>query len=89
MRGEIYWTEESEDHIWRRHAVRPHEVEEVVTCQPHYVKQEGQLEKVYGQTFAGRYLVVLISEAQNGLDYVVSARDMEDDERKIYTERAR
>jgi uncharacterized protein len=90
VRREIMWTDESEDHIWKQHGVRPAEVEDVVYCRPRYVTPgRGGIEEVYGQTSAGRYLLVILSEALDGRDYVVTARDMEPEERRLYQRKAR
>jgi len=84
------WTEESEEHIWKEHEVRPAEVEDVVNCRPRYVTRgRGATEEVYGQSSVGRYLLVILSEALDGRDYVVTARDMEPDERRLYLRKAR
>ena len=84
------WTEESEEHIWTSHKVRPAEVEEVVNTRPRYTKVGREdTEELYGRTDAGRYLFVVLSEALDGRDYVVTARDMESNERQTYSRRAR
>lgn len=84
------WTEESEDHIWTGHRVRPGEVEEVVNTRPRYARRgRDDTEVLYGRTGAGRYLVIVLSEALDGRHYVVTARDMEQNERQTYSRRAR
>jgi hypothetical protein len=90
VRREIMWTEESEAHIWDNHKVRPGEVEDVVYCRPRYVTpgREGT-EEVYGTTSAGRYLIVVLTEALDSRDYCVTARDMTDTERRLYHRKAR
>jgi hypothetical protein len=69
---EIRWTEESEDHI-ARHEVTPGEVEQVVNTRPRLVVAgtEG-VEYVFGTTDAGRYLLVVLVEAADGRDFVVT-----------------
>ena len=84
---EIRWTEDSEAHI-ARHDVTPAEVEEVVNTRPRVISpgREG-VEEIYGQTDTGRYLVVIISEAEDGRDFVITARDMSPSERRSFQRR--
>lgn len=85
---ELHWTDESEEHIWG-HQVTPDEVEEVVNTRPRYTRAgRDDVEEVYGQTAAGRYLFVVLSEALDGRYYVVTARTMEQNERQRYQRRA-
>ncbi|TDN65406.1 hypothetical protein C8E95_6893 [Pseudonocardia autotrophica] len=84
---EIRWTEDSETHI-ARHDVTPDEVEQVVNTRPRLVEPgPGDIEEVYGRTDAGRYLVVILSEAEDGRDFVVTARDLTDSERRSFLRR--
>ena len=84
------WTEESERHIWTRHEVTPAEVEEIVNTQPRLVEPgRDDTELVFGTTNAGRHLVVVLSEALDGRDHVVTARGMTDTERRKFRRRAR
>lgn len=87
MFGEVRWTEESEAHI-ARHDVTPGEVEEAIYLRPTY-EAPGREETtiVFGQTAAGRYLLVVVSEAIDGRDFIVTARDMTNDERDLFRER--
>ena len=84
------WTEESEHHIWSGHEVTPAEVEEAVNTRPRLVEPgQDDTELVFGTTDAGRYLVVVLAEALDGRDYVVTARRMTDAERRMFRRRAR
>lgn len=81
---EIRWTDESEGHI-ARHGVTPTEVEEAVNSRPRFdVAGRDDAALVYGATDAGRYLLVVLVEALDGRDYVVTARDMTDAERRTF-----
>jgi hypothetical protein len=83
------WTEESEHHIWTRHEVTPAEVEEVVNTRPRLVEPgRDDTEQVFGTTAAGRYLLVVLAEALDGRDYVVTARPMNNSERRTFRRRA-
>jgi hypothetical protein len=86
---EIRWTEESEVHI-ARHKVTPDEVEQVVNTHPRLTKTgRGGTELIYGTTDAGRYLLIVVSEALDGLDFIVTARDMDLDEQQEFRRQAR
>jgi hypothetical protein len=86
---EIRWTEESEEHI-ARHEVTPDEVEQVVNTHPRLAKTgRGGTELIYGTTDAGRYLLIVVSEALDGLDFIVTARDMDLDEQQEFRRQAR
>lgn len=86
---EIWWTEESEEHIWR-HEVIPDEVEQVVYARPRVTsKGRDGTTHVFGQTDAGRHLLVVLSEAQAGGHFVVTAREMTDRERRFFRQKAR
>lgn len=86
---EIRWTEDSEDHI-ARHDVRPAEVEDVLYSRPRLVAggREG-VTLVFGTTNAGRHLVVVLAEAEDGRLFVVTARAMTDSERRAFARRGR
>lgn len=86
---EIQWTEKAEDHI-ATHAVTPDEVEQVVNTRPRLLLmgREGT-QYLFGTTDAGRYLLVVLAEAMDGRDYVVTAREMTDAERQAFRRKGR
>lgn len=76
MWRELAWSEESEAHI-AKHNVAPFEVEEVVNTWPqweHPGAEDATL--VYGQTAAGRYLLVVLAESADERWYIATARDL-------------
>jgi hypothetical protein len=86
---EIRWTPESEEHIWG-HRVTPDQVEQVVYTRPRLaLKGRDGTTCMFGQTDAGRYLMVVLSESQAGGFYVVTARDMTEGERRTFRSKAR
>lgn len=89
MFGEILWTEDSEAHI-ARHAVTPLEVEQALYSRPHLVApgREGTRE-ILGTTDSNRYLFILVTEAADGRDFVITARDMTDNEKRLFGEKGR
>lgn len=80
----ITWTDDSEEHI-AGHNVRPEEVEDVLFSRPRY-RSTGRDDTVifFGQSRAGRFLVVVTAEALDGGTYIVTARDMTDSEKKLF-----
>lgn len=86
---EILWTEESEEHI-AHHGVTPVEVEDAIYARPRWVAAgRSGTRLVFACTSAGRYLLVVLAEALDGRDYVVTARDMTDTERTAFAEKGR
>jgi len=87
--GEVMWTEDSETHIGR-HNVTPLEVEQVLYSQPRLaVPGRDDTTEVLGQTDAGRLLLVVVTAAGDGRDFVVTARDMTVTEKRMFRERSR
>jgi uncharacterized DUF497 family protein len=86
---EIRWTERAEDHI-AAHGVTPTEVEQVVNTRPRLaLPGRDKTEYLFGTSDAGRYLLVVLAEAIDGRDYVVTARDMTDSERETFRRKKR
>jgi len=87
---ELVWTKENKAHIAEHH-VTPQEVEELFfEEQPHFRRGPGRnLYHVYGRTGAGRYLFVVLIYLGEGKGYVVTARDMDRKERRLYQRRAK
>jgi uncharacterized protein len=89
----VIWLPEIEDKLWRKHRVLPEEAEEAIFGQP-WIKfverghrEEEDLYAVYGQTDVGRYLIVFILFKAGHEALVVSARDMDEKERRSYGRR--
>jgi len=88
----IVWLETVVDKIVSKHAVSPDEVEQVFQDLPQFRKMHRgriQSEHVYralGQTDEGRYLVVFFIHKRDHTALILSAREMDDKERKSYEE---
>ncbi len=80
---------EQEEHIWTKHHVTVDEVYEV--CASHHVARGFRDDSygVYGQTDAGRYLIVFLYPRGKGVYSVATARDMKEDERRYYQSRSK
>jgi uncharacterized DUF497 family protein len=89
---ELKWTQNTVDHI-QRHGVMPEEVEEVIYEGKPFVKRgpgSGRNRRYYvlGQTQAGRYLQIGLGRVGGTTFKVITARNMEDDERRLYKKRS-
>ena len=86
----ITWTDESEEHLVKRHNVRPNEVEQVLFTRPRFKKRgRDDTTLIYGQTDAGRYLFVVTSTAGDGGTYIVTAREMTSSEKSEFQRKGR
>ena len=82
--GEIRWTEDSEAHI-ARHNITPYEVEQALYTHPRLaVPGRENTTEVLGTTTAGRHLLVVVTEAADGRDYIITAREMSPTERRTF-----
>ncbi len=78
---DLIWEERNTDHI-ALHGITRDEVEEVCYSATLFKRGRNQLLEAYGQTEDGRYLVVFLARRGKGAFYPVTARDMNDRERK-------
>ena len=86
----IIWKDQFVEKLARKHGVSVVEAEDVLGARPHIrrvskgnVKGEN-VYAAYGQTNAGRYLIVFYIRKVSGIILPISARDMDDAERKYY-----
>ncbi len=86
----IIWKDQFVEKLARKHRVSVLEAEETLGAKPHIrrvskgsVKNE-DVYAAYGQTNAGRYLIVFYIRKVSGAILPISARDMDDAERKYY-----
>jgi hypothetical protein len=86
----LIWLEEIVEKLETKHGVGPDEVEQVFRKQPrirqmnkgHYRGED--VYRALGQTGAGRYLVVFFIHKMTNEALILSARDMDDKERRGY-----
>lgn len=89
MYRELVWTEASVEHIGR-HAVRADEVEDAVNGRPVLtLRGRDDTTEVYGTTADGRHLVVILAPALDGRWYVVTSREMTNNERRAFRRKGR
>lgn len=87
---EIIWKEQFAEKLIRKHGVTRIEVEQVLLSRPYVRKaKKGRVEGenvyvAYGQTNAGRYLLVFFINKRQGAVMPISARDMKPRQRRFY-----
>jgi uncharacterized protein len=87
------WLEDIVQKLVQKHGVRREEVREVFQNRPHFrfvEKGHRRGENVYaafGQTEAGRYLIVFFVHKQDGRALILSVRDMTESERRRYEQK--
>ncbi len=87
----IKWTEESIEHI-ARHAVKPSEIEDACFNEdekPFIRSSSGNLHYVFGRTYAGRFLFIVVKFIRAGEIKVITARDMNAWERNYFKKRGK
>ena len=86
----ILWLDQVVDKLASKHSVETYEVEELLSNQPKFrfaAKGDRPGEDVYlglGQTDGGRFLVVYFIYKRTKEALILSSRDMEHKERRIY-----
>ena len=78
---ELEWSLERLDHI-ARHAVTAEEVEEVLSSAPFFKRGRGGVYEAWGQTEAGRYLLVIFRYLGHNRAWPITARDMDENEKR-------
>jgi len=88
--NDIIWLDSIVEKIAWKHGILPHEVEEVLSVNFRLFKREsGNIEgedlyNALGKTEAGRYLSVFFIKKLNNKALIITARDMNDRERRRY-----
>jgi uncharacterized DUF497 family protein len=77
------WDERNIEHV-SRHGFAPDEVEEVFAGSHKTRRTQEPLYLAYGQTFAGRYTVVVFRLLPRRRVRVITARDMTNKERRLW-----
>ncbi len=87
---EVIWREQFVDKIESKHQVETVEIEQVLFGRP-YIRREKRghikgedLYVAYGQTDAGRYLIIFFILKRRFAALPISARDMTESERRYY-----
>ncbi len=91
--SDIIWLPQIIDKLEWKHHVSPYEAEEVLFDNPLYRKlQKGHipgedLYSAFGKSDAGRYLIIFFIYKSSREALIISARDMDDKERRLYDRR--
>jgi uncharacterized DUF497 family protein len=89
MYREVRWTDWTEAHICR-HGVAPADVEEVLFGRPRWIaKGRDDTTLVFGSTRSGRLLLVVTANEGGGVAFVVTAREMTEQEKRTFRRKAR
>ena len=73
------------DKIESKHGVTFEEVEEACLSEKRHVRRSREgLYKIFSQTMAGRYMLVVLVNLGRGCWKTVTAREMTDNERRLY-----
>lgn len=89
----LIWIDRIVDKLEQKHHVYAEEVEEVFNSIPHFRRiEKGKVinENLYmamGRTLSGRYLVVYFIYKRTQQALIVTARDMDEAERRLYEKR--
>jgi len=87
------WLEEFVEKLAQKHRASPEEVESLFGARPHYrLVEKGHVrgENLYvalGKTESDRYFAVFFIHKLDGRALVISARKMDDDEKRLYDRR--
>lgn len=87
----IQWEDKSVEHI-ARHGITPKEVEEACFNEydsPFIRSGRENLHYVFGKTYSGRFLFGVVKFMKNGEVGIITARDMNEWERKYFLKRGK
>lgn len=87
---DFLWLPHIEDKLAWKHSLTVDEVEEIFFNQPRYRFVESgdrpgeDVYSAYGQTYAGRYLIVFFIYKAGNVAFVISAHNMNGSEQRLY-----
>lgn len=73
-----------EKKIYTKHHVSANEAYEVIINQDYHIRKTGLLYLIYGQTFSGRYLFMVVKNIGNKIAQLITARDMNKKEKQFF-----
>jgi len=88
VRAELLWRKETIEHIWYRHRIEIHDVEEAYSDPKAKISpaRSGR-QKIYGKTRQGRYLTLIVEIEGERVAWLVTAWEMTPKERAHYGRR--
>ena len=78
----LEWTPDRIEHI-ARHGTTPEEVEEVFAATRVFKRGRGGVHEAWGQTEAGRYVLVVFRYLGHNCAWPITARDMDENEKRL------
>ncbi len=88
---DLIWRDEIVEKLAVKHRITPSEIEQVFLSEPYFRfiskgrhTRDEDVYAGYGRTDAGRYLTVFFIHKPGGLALIISARDMDEKERRRY-----
>lgn len=86
--GYLYWKNHLLEKILEKHGVIPEEIEEVIEDDKCEVRKSGKHRYlIFGQSYSGRYLLVVLDEESKGVFVPLTARDMTESEKRTFKRR--
>jgi hypothetical protein len=79
---DLEWTVDRIEHV-ERHNITPEEVDEVFGAAPFFKRGRGGVYEAWGQTDAGRYLLVIFRYLGHNRAWPITARDMDENEKRF------
>ena len=83
---ELLWDADTEDKLASKHGVRLDEVADVCFGEHYERRGRENTHLLFGQTSAGRYLMVVLGPRPDRRAKLITAREMTDAERRAYQE---
>ncbi|HXW13252.1 MAG TPA: BrnT family toxin [Terriglobia bacterium] len=83
---DVEWTFDRVDHI-ADHGILPEEVEEILGSAPFFKRGRGGVYEAWGQTDAGRYLLVIFRYLGHNRAWPITAREMDENEKRFCRKR--
>ena len=80
---DLIWDNENVEHIVE-HRVEPDEIEDVCYGKSRIERVSGNKYAILGQTAEGRHLFVIVAHRGRGIFRVITAREMNENERRRY-----
>lgn len=80
---DLEWTLNRLEHIVR-HSISSDEVEEVFASAPVFKRGRAGVYEAWGQTEAGRYLLVIFRYLVHNWGWPITARDMDENEKRFF-----
>lgn len=82
--SDIEYSQAVAEKLWSKHRVEVEEVKQVLNAEVGARRTRDGLYQVMGRSEAGRYLMVIVRDLGGGRGRLITARDMDQQERRRY-----